>query len=725
MNNKVFWIASLIAVVIIYHVTYGLATLIPTNVSWLMTVLDDWGTHYLGWFFYRNEPWHFPLGHVSGYYYPVGTNVGFTDSIPLMAIFFKIFSPLLPADFQYFGIWLLLCDLLAAYFTIRLFRLFKVNTLCTFAAVVFVVANPVLVYRGMHPALCAQWLLIASIYLYFLNTSIVRVNKILLYQFILLMIAVLVNPYLGFMVFGFTVTTACRICFFDKAISKKRFVGYLGGTMFSILLSWYIVGMVSFGKKENLDVQGAYGLYSMNLNSLYNPGALSSFLPAIKKVGWEQFESFMYLGAGIIGLILILLLYALYGVVQKRALKKKQEERGQAEKVQPTNLVPLIVFTILVALFAITNVISINDKVVLKIPIPSFLIKLGEIFRASARFFWIPYYLLFLFSIIAVAKLKINPLLRSSVIVIALFIQLYDTIPVLTFKRHNITYGSYDPPLDNKSWTELMEQFDDIAFYPPFESHQRTNMDYQYFCFLAARLRKSINIGYVARSDGRSMNLYSDSLSTALQGGRMSPKTLYISTMPYLDQFYFVLQKDSGRINTLDGYYYLFSTSRNSGKISLLSAALNARNKEKMDSALALINKKIEFTETGKITSTDKKPIRYFIERINNTEKYLALKGWGFIDSIQNNKGDSIFITLNSGDKTYMTPVIIQSRPDVTSYCHKSNVDDAGFKVVAYFDNVRNGKYQLGVAIKNARGQWVYQLDERIITAGIPSGSTQ
>src|SRR5260221_5486895 len=161
IKNSVFWIISIVAVIIIFQITYGVKIIWPANISWLMTVMHDWGTHYLGWYFYKNEPWHFPIGAGSNYFYPIGTNVGITDSIPLLAIFFKLFKPVLPEDFQYFGLWLFLCHLLSAYFTIRLFGLFKIKKIYTFIAVLFIVSNPVLVFRGLHPALCAQWLLIA------------------------------------------------------------------------------------------------------------------------------------------------------------------------------------------------------------------------------------------------------------------------------------------------------------------------------------------------------------------------------------------------------------------------------------------------------------------------------------------------------------------------------------------------------------------------------------
>src|SRR5271155_2960231 len=94
-KNKLLWIASFLSVLIIFQVKYGLQAVLPTNVSWLMTIMDDWGQHYLGWLFYQNEPWHFPLGQVDNMFYPLGTNVGFTDSIPLLCIFFKLFAPLL------------------------------------------------------------------------------------------------------------------------------------------------------------------------------------------------------------------------------------------------------------------------------------------------------------------------------------------------------------------------------------------------------------------------------------------------------------------------------------------------------------------------------------------------------------------------------------------------------------------------------------------------------
>ena len=711
MKNRLLYAASFVAVTIIYHICYGLETLIPTNISWLMTAMHDWGTHYLGWYFYKTEPWHFPLGSVHNYFAPIGTNVGFTDSIPLLAILFKLFAPLLSEDFQYFGLWLYLCHLLAAYFTIKIFQLFKVNPVYTFLAVIFIAANPVLVYRGLHPALCAHWIFLASLYLYFLPA--ISARRILLYQLVLLIISGLVNPYICFMSLGFTFIIPLKLVFFDKIIKKKYFFFYLILSAMSILGIWYLVGFIDFKSKEELGVQGAYGLYSLNLNSLYNAGGFSKILPDFKHVSWHQYEGFMYLGVGIMLLISFLIFYAAYLLIERMKAKQKSIFFANINR----SLIPLSTLVVILTLFSITNIVTFNDQILLKIPVPNLLKKIGEVFRASARFFWIPYYLILLFSIIAIARVHINKLIKLTVILIALFIQFYD-IKLLMTHRH-LAYGSYEPPLDNNSWTTLIRHFDKVEFFPAFESHQLTSMDYQYFCFLTAGLRKPINIGYVARSDSKGMKIYSDSLTKMLEEGKISSKSLYVTTDRYLDRFSLLLLSESVELNFLDGYYYIFSKNNNDSEIFALSKKLNEKNKEKLDSVLEKVAKRITFTEIKKMESPKKENITYFIQRLNVGKTYVSIDGFAFAESTQNNKGDSIFITLSSEDKTYITTSKIQSRPDITTYFKRSYLEDAGFGAISFFNDIPDGKYNLGIAIKTLKGEFIYQPTEHIIKVGL------
>jgi len=722
MKKILLLVASFIAVVVIFQLCYGLNTLEPTNISWLMTVRHDWGQHYLGWAFFKNEPWHFPLGNISGYYYPLGSNVGFTDSIPLLAIVFKVFAPLLPADFQYLGLWLFTCHLLTAYFTIRLFNLFKVNPIHTFLAVIFMVANPVLVYRGLHPALCGQCFLVACIYYYFLDPAVAGPRKILAYQLILLSISSLINPYICWMVLGFTLATSVRLWKYDKVINWKQLLGYLAASLLAILLLWYIAGLITFGRKENLGVEGAYGLYSLNLNSLYNAGGYSSLLPAFKQVSWHQYEGFMYLGVGIFLLLFIAIGRYIYMAARRRMGSAQPAGVNDAAPLTRINITPLLALAVLYALFAITHVYTLNDKVLFRLPAPSFITHIGDVFRASARFFWAPYYLIVLFTLLGITRLRIKPVDITVLLLGALCLQLYDTMPLLTSRK--LTYGAYTPPLDNKSWSSLMNRFKEVVFFPPFESHQLVQMDYQDFCFLAMKAHKPINIGYVARSDARNMQLYYDSLTNKLESGHASPDALYVTTAPHLNHFALLLQSGSCRLNTLDGYYFIYSTALHDKSLQALSDTLNARSRSKLDSVERVVSQKVLFTETGSVPAAHDSAISYFVTRLNNSGKTISVDGWAFISGTNNNKGDSIFITLHGDNKSYIAPATILPRPDVTAHFNKSYLDDAGFRSISFTDNVEKGIYSVGLAIKNAKGEFIYQQAGQTVKIGMPEYST-
>jgi hypothetical protein len=709
------WIIATIAVIIIYQVCYGLVTLKPSNINWLMSAHEDWGTHYMGWAYYKSETWHFPLGKVTGYNYPVGTNVGFTDSIPLCAIFFKLFAPLLSEDFQYFGIWLFLCHLLAAYYTILLFRFFKVNVFVTLAAAIFIAANPVLVYRGMHPALCAQWLLIASIYYYFLNSQTTPAKKTLQYQFILLILSALINPYLCWMVLGFSIITPVKLCFYEKLISRKYLFTYLAVSLFSVVLIWYITGLVDFGKKEDLGIGGAYGLYALNLNSLFNSGGFSSFFQQLSMVSWHQYEGYMYLGLGMYFLLSILLLYFCFVFVKR---KMQKENAGNRDMVWKKSLVPLYILVALYSIFSITLVFTWNEKVLFRIPAPAFFVHLEEVFRASARFFWVTYYLIILFTIIVIAKSKMKPLIASSLIIAALLIQLYDIKPLLIY-RH-LPSGTYTPHMDTKNWLQVMGQFDEILFFPAFESPKIRSMDYQDFSYLALKAGKPVNLAYVARADSRAMQRFGDSLRVIVENGRLSPRALYITNAANLEHFYLSFKSKAAQLNMLDSCFYIFANKPKNDQLEALTNKLNTPVRAKLDSALTSISIGSKFSEIAKIPGADNKSIRYWLQSVNIGEKVISIEGFAFIDTTQNNKGDSIFVTLTSADKSYMVRTMIIQRPDITAAFQKHYLDDAGFNFIAFTDNLQSGVYQAGLAIKDVRGRFVYQPFEKEVTVKIP-----
>ena len=164
------WFYSLVVGTAVFIYVTGGAIINPTSRDWLM--FGDAAQHYLGWEFFRHTPLlQWPIGAN----YPLGmelsSSIVFTDSIPIAAYIAKLFNPILPATFQYLGIWIWLCFVLQAFFAQRFLKFFLSNKAHVYLGACFVVLSPPLVYRLVHAgyghiALASHWLILASFCLY-------------------------------------------------------------------------------------------------------------------------------------------------------------------------------------------------------------------------------------------------------------------------------------------------------------------------------------------------------------------------------------------------------------------------------------------------------------------------------------------------------------------------------------------------------------------------------
>ena len=82
----------------------GLEFIPITNTQWLHNG-SDINQLQSGWHFFKNDSWRFPLGINPNYGGNFSNSIVFSDSIPLLALFFKLLSPILPENFQYLSIW--------------------------------------------------------------------------------------------------------------------------------------------------------------------------------------------------------------------------------------------------------------------------------------------------------------------------------------------------------------------------------------------------------------------------------------------------------------------------------------------------------------------------------------------------------------------------------------------------------------------------------------------
>ena len=146
--------------------TLGLALADPTAIGWLMS--RTWAQHYSGWAMFRHTPWHFPPGAIPEIWYPVGTSIIYTDSLPLLAFALKPFSTWLPRIVPVHRR-LAHAELHAARRIRRVARRSRRRSrrgACSPAPRCSCLRRS-LVHRIGHDTLTAQWLLLAGLWLYF------------------------------------------------------------------------------------------------------------------------------------------------------------------------------------------------------------------------------------------------------------------------------------------------------------------------------------------------------------------------------------------------------------------------------------------------------------------------------------------------------------------------------------------------------------------------------
>lgn len=699
-GNNALYLLSLLAVLIIYQFSYGLNTINPKNISWLMSVYHDWGQHYLGWAFYRNDPWQFPLGNMSSFYYPVGTNAGFTDSIPLLALIFKPFSALLPDDFQYLGLWLLSCHLLLAYYSIKIFKLFDIKPIIIFLAVIIICANPVLIFRGMHPALCAHWLILASIYHYLKKSKIENVSRINRNQIIVFLISATVNPYLATMVAVFNIAIPFKHYFYEKTISIIQFILFPLISFASGLIFWIVFGLIEFNNSTNLNAGYIDGAYGFNLNSFFNSyGHYSRYIPQLGMVTDKQYEGFGYLGLGELIIVAISLFYISYYLFKKDFFKKV------------SYLTPLLIAITGLLIFSISNFVSLGKEIILVYPLPVFIEKLAGIFRAIGRFSWPFYYFLIVSSFIIISKIRVNNYVKIIILGSLTFLQFYDTSNLLTARQ--LQSGEYHTKLQDEKWKKVFTHFDKIITYPAYTNNLVYNMDYQDLMFLALKTNKPITNGYVARENITKSQAYRDTLTNGLKRGEIEKSELYITNSKHIDDFKVLLYKNKVTLKKMDGFIFIYSN-----EVNIKNAFVETIDNKKYVDSLYKGYQRNGKLEPLAIKWNTVENIQFYTESYSFVEDVMQISGWAFDKSTNNNSKDSIFIAISNNGKSYLFPTTRVSRGDITTVFKKENLEASGYTTTIFTDKLPKANYEVGIVIKSKNSAYHYAKTDLLTSVG-------
>lgn len=392
------WLAFLLGAMvglIFFAVFYGLAVVNPTNVDWIwQSITHDTAQHQLGWEFYRANT---NGATIYGLAYPSGLSMVFMDVIPLLALFFNLFGVNLPVNFQYFGLWGLMCYMLMGGLSAILIRYIwqRVNRgrqtkvwsqlLFTVAGSLIFVLSPMVMARSFyHPALAGQWLILLGFILIAYAKRFRSWMSLGAVWVIVLVVAILIHPYFLPMIGVLLVLSV--ICYWTRLTGStklrwaKAVVTVLVPAALSLLV-FVLIGGFSLGSgAEHYDLEEK----GFNLLSFVNPGGYS-VIPAFPNKSSSP-ETMMWLGLGVIIMLIIaaILWCGSYRASWVKFRKFWNSHRGQCRLA--------MLFCVLLLIFAMGTRIDLGPITLLQYSVPNKIYELWSAFRAAAREAWPFYY---------------------------------------------------------------------------------------------------------------------------------------------------------------------------------------------------------------------------------------------------------------------------------------------------------------------------------------------
>lgn len=471
---------------LVFLCIYGIHVLDPGYDDWLI-LGGDRAQHYLGWVGYRNAPWSLPLGMTQNLVYPYPVSIIFTDSIPLLAIFFKCLSPLLPPVFQYFGFWGLLCFALNGAVSAKILqRYLKSEASVLLGSAFFILSFQAVSRLFVHTSLAAHWLILLAVLAFVYHDAWFRRTKTgVLYWAVLAFLCSSVHlyfiPMCGIVLLGF--------CLLDFLKTKKPgrallFTGvYVAAAFAVLLLLGGFTGEISY-------LTSTLGDFSFNLNSFFDSMGTGFFLPALPSFP-DQYEGYAYLGVGMLTLLFVTLANLIRARLRRRTGPTPLQ--GQAPLLLCSSLICLAAL-IVAASFRVTW----GQHILFEYRVPEILLKVWDAFRSSGRFAWICVYFLFLFAICADVHLCPRRV-KTAVLAFSLSLQLVDISPLLQ-ERHGwfSTVLTFKDPYFSGQWDALPQnsQLRHLLIYPQLPwDHLKA------FAELALKNDWTINQFYMARVD--------------------------------------------------------------------------------------------------------------------------------------------------------------------------------------------------------------------------------
>ena len=523
------------------------------NNEWLSPGDSAW--HWINWLFFKETSiLQFPIFENYDYGMELSSSIAINDSLPIMALIFKPFSSILPFDFQYFGLWILICFIMQGQLGLILLRKITKNEFLSFiGACFFILAPPFLWRLWGHYSLMAHWLIILGIIIFY-STNFNLKNWIFL-----LILTALVNAYILAIILSIFILDLI----FRRSIgefTKKESLLIFFKTFSLLLLSLYVFGYFSNGVSIG---SGGYSLYRANLNTFFNDNNFWSYImPDIGSIP-NDYEGFGFLGIGMI----ILLVISLYEIFRNQSL---------INSIFTKKNTYLLCLSLILFLFAITNKVTFGSNVLFEFDLPEVFKLVTRPLRSSGRMVWLIFYLIYCAIFFILARSK-HIRVYKYLLPILLIVQILDTGAVASNFRFKMsdsrayylkpyinsndpaniaivkTLNSFwDSPLTSPEWVNIKDNYDKIIYIYP-KNRPKNAYPLVYF---AAKNKMATNFGYFSRYKGSKRDEIYSKIDETLNTSSYDINSIYVFDELIDDKWKLTLQKclPTDLCKVLDGY---------------------------------------------------------------------------------------------------------------------------------------------------------------------------
>ena len=522
---------------------FGIKVLDVTNDDW-MTFEFDLAQHILGWRMYKNSNWYFPIGLCDTGMYPSLTSVVYTDSIPIVALLFKLISPILPVKFQYFGIFGLFSFMMQGGMAKIILRKYIDKEWIRNVGAVFFVTNIAYVQRMFwQTALSSHFLILMAIALYVYRNDIKSKKKRIFLWCGLGALTISIHFYLYGMVSVLLAGFALNEFLYELPKIKKAVIvffsylfSYLAVTVFTFYIFGGFYGTININNTENY-------MHSAYIDALFDSKKYSMFFKA-REYDDGELEGLAYVGLAII--ILLIPAFISFCKDIKRIWTKYRIE-----------FLVILLLVIMFFAFSISPIVFMDGEYLFSIEfIPNFVVKYSwGIFRACGRFIWPVMYLFILIAIVYSERLlkKAYPVILMIMMCLQLiefsgfFSETYNTInnykrlncPADIFNNYDLREYKHIQFMENYMWIDF---YADLTCYYQFVGYARLAMDH----------RMTISNFHFARDYDKTVQEQIERCFAKLNAGKPDNDTLYVFPKEiylkndYHEKFDNVLEFDTG-----------------------------------------------------------------------------------------------------------------------------------------------------------------------------------